>query len=318
MVGQALADQPATAAINGQVSFANFARIHGDFIAYDGLRAVTDLYVDDNVLSADDVTFAGKFDVGGDLSVGGDLRGAGFLTVDGSLRVAGDDLRIGQSWVGGLGAYEAPDGPPCACGDDEIFDVVAEVEAARTDNDNEASGLPSDIASIGLTRIGLSNGRYYFGDITTIGSTMLDIDGHVAVYIDGDLTSVGAEWIHLRDGATLDLYVSGAVRTVGHVSLGDRDDPSAFRLYIGGQDAPTISVGNEQFNGAIYAPRADLRYVGNTNVRGALFARSLIGVGNLTIGYAAPGNPTEDCDPPTIDEDPEEDPEDDDDPPIIL
>jgi len=212
----------------------------------------------------------------------------------------------------------APDGPPCGCDDDQILDVNAEIEAARTDNDNQVAGLPSDIASIGWTRMRLTSGRYYFGDISTIGATVLDIDGTVAIYIDGDLESVGAEWIHIRDGATLDLYVGGRVRTIGHVSLGDASDPSAFRLYIGGADAPTVSVGNKQFNGSIYAPRAMIRYVGNTNIRGSLFARELEGTGNLTIGYAAPLDPEEDCDEPEVDPDPDPDPEDPEDPPIIL
>jgi hypothetical protein len=318
LVGRAVEGDHAIAAINGMVTFVNNTHIRGDLIAYGGLGAAANLAVDADALSAGNVDFAGNFHVGGDLSVGGNLSGAGFLSVDGLLRLGGDDLVLGFVQAGGYGEYVAPAGPPCACDDDEIFDVVAEVEAARTDNDNDVAGLPSDIASIGWTRVRLTSGRYYLADIATIGGTVLDIDGNVAIYVDGDLRTVGAEWIHLRQGATLDLYVAGAVRTIGHVSFGDKSDPSAFRLYIGGADTPTLSVGNEQFNGEIYAPRAMVRYIGNTNIRGSLFARALEGTGNLTICYAAPHDPDDDCDPPEVDPDPDPDPEDPEDPPIVL
>ena len=105
----------------------------------------------------------------------------------------------------------------------------------------------------------------------------------------------------------LDLYVSGSVRTIGHIDLGNKWDPSAFRLYIGGGEKGTLDVGNQLFNGAIYAPHADIEYIGNTQIRGAITARTIHGIGNLEIGYAAPecpGDPDPTPPPPPSTEDP--------------
>jgi hypothetical protein len=119
------------------------------------------------------------------------------------------------------------------------------------------------------------------------------------------------------------------VRTIGHVVLGDKWAPSSFRLYIGGTEECAINVGNQIFNGAIYAPRAPLRYIGNTKIRGAVTAKTLLGIGNLVVGYAAPHQPPDQCEPPEADPDPpgndnppddgdDPPPDDEEDPPVVL
>src|SRR5262249_28659111 len=120
-----------------------------------------------------------------------------------------------------------------------------------------------------------------------------------ALYIDGDLDSIGAERIKLSPGAQLDLYVSGTVRTIGYLNAGDAANPSAFRLYIGSGDRLTLSVGYQKFAGSIYAPKATIAYVGDTIVEGGLFANNLVGVGLLTIAAASPVAPSPGtCNPP--------------------
>src|SRR5262249_41239833 len=119
-----------------------------------------------------------------------------------------------------------------------------------------------------------------------------EIDGAVALYIDGDLDSIGAERIKLSPGAQLDLYVSGTVKTIGYVNAGDAANPSAFRLYIGSGNRLTLSVGFQKFAGSIYAPKATIAYVGDTIVEGGLFANNLVGVGLLTIAAASPVAPS--------------------------
>ena len=129
------------------------------------------------------------------------------------------------------------------------------------------------------------------------GTNRFMMKGHVSLYLDGNLESIGAAWIRLENGGMLDLYVSGSVRQIGHLDLGNKWDPSAFRLYIGGGDKGTINIGNQIYNGAIYAPNAEIEYIGNTQIRGAITAKRLTGIGNLEIGYAAPECPVEDPDP---------------------
>ena len=113
--------------------------------------------------------------------------------------------------------------------------------------------------------------------------------------------------------------MGGAVRNVGHIVLGDKYAPSSFRLYIGGEEKCTLNVGNAIFNGAIYAPQANLHYIGNTMIRGAVFAKKLTGIGNLMVGYAAPQPPPDSCPEPDPDQEPEPEPDPGEpDPPIVL
>lgn len=320
IVGTSRIQDNATLAVNGQTIVMNNTQVRGTFIPYGGLDAKANVQVTKGISSAGTVSALGNVEAGSDLDVGGDLTGVGRLEVGGTLRVGGTDRFVGWQDVNATGPYGTTPDAPCGCND--IIDVVGLIAAAKTNNDNAAASLPTDINNIGWTDVRLTSGSYYFSEIRTIGATRFIIDGAVAMYIDGNLDSIGAEWITLTSGSVLDLYVAGAVRNIGHVALGDKWAPSSFRLYIGGEEECSINVGNQIFNGAIYAPKADLRYIGNTKIRGAVTAKSILGIGNLVVGYAAPDAPPEEC-PPTGDDPPQDpptadDPPDDDDPPIVL
>lgn len=300
IVGSSTGD-PAVLAVNGSSVALNNTDVRGSYVAYGGLEARANVMVDGTLSSAATVDALGNVDVGEDLEVGGDLTGIGRLAVDGALRVGGADRFLGYKEIGSVESYGSTPAPPCGCGDDQILDVAAAVDAARASNDNAAAGLDTDLENIGVSILQLGSGEYYFDEIRTIGATKLIIDGTVSIYLGGNLENIGAEWIRLMPGATLDLFVAGAVRTIGHVDLGDRQAPMSFRLYIGGAEDATINVGNQLYNGSIYAPRADVHYIGNTNVRGAIFAKNIKGTGNLVVGHAAPQEPPSDCDPPDSD-----------------
>lgn len=310
VVGTSVAGDHATLAVLGPSKVINNFQVRGDFVPYGGLTATGNLEVTGSLATAGALDDLGNLNVSGDLDVGGDLSGIGRLAVGGTLRVGGADRFVGFEEVAATGPYTAI--PPPACGCTDVFDVAGAVAAARTANDNAARGLPTSIRAIGATSLVIPTGRYYFSDLEAIGATGLVIDGHVSLYLDGNLEHVGAAWIRLENGAMLDLYVSGSVRTIGHVELGNKWDPSAFRLYVGGAEPATLQVGNQIFNGAIYAPRSELTYVGNTQLRGAVTARAIHGIGNLEIGYAAPQCPEEDPEP-----DPPPPPSSDD-PPVLL
>lgn len=320
VVGRGIAGAEASLAVNGHSTTLNNSDVRGDFIAHGGLEAKANVGVDRDLISANTVDAIGNIEVGRDMDVGGDLTGAGRLAVDGTLRVGGTDSFFGFKQTGSSAPYGTAPAAPCGCGDAEIVDVPSVVETARGQNDNGAAGLPTSITDIGYLVLQFGSGSYFFDNVETIGATKLIIDGRVAIHIAGNLDNIGAQWIRLLPGATLDLYVSGAVRNIGHVELGDKQAPSAFRLYIGGDGEPSLNVGNQLFNGAIYAPRADLKYVGNTNVRGSIFAKTISGKGNLVVGGATPQEPPSGCDDPEV-ETPEEEPppapETDDPPPII-
>ncbi|MEL6181925.1 MAG: hypothetical protein AAFS10_23390, partial [Myxococcota bacterium] len=172
-------------------------------------------------------------------------------------------------------------GTPCSCGSNQIIDVAAEVAARRTSNDNLS--LPNTIGTVDMT---LTSGEYFIQDPgTLVGSAQLTIQGRVALFVEGDLESVGNLNIQLAENAELEMWVSGLISSVGNlnVSVANADRPRAFKLYMGGSGAALVNVGNANLVGAIYAPEVDIEYVGNLTVHGALFARNLKGTGNLVL-----------------------------------
>ena len=290
---------PAAVGINGAARFVNGAIIDGDLIAHQRIDGVVDLDVSGDVATAGDAGFVGDFSAGGDMEVGGDLHAVGEFAVGGTLRVGGETSLLGAAQVGATEPLASAPGAPCDCDAASFFDVAAAVAGAASANDNDAAGLPLELSQVGASELVLGSGSYYFTGVDSVGSLKIVADGTVAIYIDGDLQTVGADSFELTDGSTLDLYVAGTVATVGNVAFGSERDPSAFRLYIGGPGSANMAVGDQDFYGAIYAPEAALAYVGDTSITGAVFTRSLDGVGALRIGYAAP-EPGE-CEPPEDD-----------------
>ena len=314
VVGSSSSGDPARVGVNGTVNFVNDAEIHGDLVAFAGYSAVGNTTIDGNLITAGNADLVQSIAIGGDLEVGGDLSAVGDLAVAGTLRVAGERSVVGTENIGSEEAYGSTPDQPCGCDPASFFDVKGAVVAAAAANDNAAIGIGTSLSAVGVNRLDLGSGSYYFDEFDAVGDTQVLVDGAVAIYIEGDLASVGEQSFHITDGSTLDLYVSGNIATVGNTILGDASDPAAFRLYVGGKDTVALGVGNNRFNGAIYAPEAALAYVGDTQVRGALFAKRLDAVGTLTTGYAAPRDNDGDCPDPGEDDGPDGEP----DGPIIV
>jgi hypothetical protein len=294
IVGKSVEQDHATLAVMGATKAINNFQVRGDFRPHGGLTATGNLQVTGSLSTPATVDDIGNIEVDGDLAIGGDLKGIGRLAVGGALSVAGKDTFLGYEEVASTAPYAAVDAPACGCSGPNAIDVAAKVAAAKGANDNAANGVPTSFTNIGAARLELPTGSYYMTDLAAIGATFVSVTGHVSLYLDGNLEQIGAAWIRLENGGMLDLYVSGSVRSIGHLDLGNKWDPSAFRLYIGGGDKATINVGNQIYNGAIYAPNAVVEYVGNTQIRGAITAKRLTGIGNLELGYAKPECPAED------------------------
>lgn len=282
--------------VNGFTQLAGDIRIDGSAIFYGGIVAPLNLEVGGSMATAASADIVGRASVAGDLDVGEDLLGIGYLDLAGRLRVDGRRLILGYSPNAGIGEYVAPE-VPCGCGEAEILDVPALVDEAREDNDNDVVGLPTQFAQIGFSEVTLPEGRYYVGDVRSLGALRVRIEGHVELYLDGSLDLVGYSNFELAEDAVLDLYVSGNVSSVGRVKFGNEAAPGNFRLYVGGEDPIGVSAGDQDFYGAIYAPRATLHYVGATRVVGALFVETLRGAGLLEVESSIIGVPSDDdCD----------------------
>ncbi len=306
---QMVADHPASLGVNGTTDLVASTTVEGSWTAYRGIDAIASADVRDDLITVRSFDFVGEQIIGGDLIVGGNLSGVGTIVVGGTVRVAGETMVIGEKTAGGVGAYQAPGGPPCPCDGQSFFDVATAVSDARTHNDNEQIGQsPEGIAHIGSTEILLPSGRFYLDSLQAIGDVQVRATGHTALFIGGSLDVVGQQRFSIAEGASLDLYVAGSVGTVGNVAMGNPDDPTSFRLFVGGGGAGIVSVGDQHFYGYLYAPTAAIDYVGNTVVDGGLFARTLDGVGDLTVRYRGPADTDEETCAPVQEEPPQEEP----------
>ncbi len=279
----------ASAAVNGVSRMVNHLFVRDNFVAYSGLVDIGATEVDGNLLCSKDVDVAGNLVVGGDLAAGGNLTGIGHIQVDGTLRVAGSNQMLGWQNAPARGSFTPLGAPPCACAPGQLFDVAGAVTAAGASSATvKLSSGPT--GTIGVATLTLGSGAYYSADAATIGYQKLHVTGAASLFVDGTLSEIGADRIVIDNGASLDLYVSGGVGTVGYAGLGDATSAASFRLYVGGTAPITVSVGAQWFAGSIYAPLANIAYVGDTHISGGLFTNQLVGTGELVIGGALPGS----------------------------
>jgi hypothetical protein len=290
--------QAANVGVNGGFSAAAGTSIGGSMRANGAIETTGDMSVDGHLFSRGSISTVGSLRVGGDLAAGGDLDAVGTLDVGGALRVAGSASHVGPGGAGSRGAFSDPGTSPCGC--EAPYDVRGAVAIARTANDNAAHDLsPAGIPTVGETEITLPSGRYYLAGLESVGARRVVVTGAVQLYIDGDLSHVGDDRFTLAPGATLDLFVAGALESVGSIELGDPDRPEAFRLYVGGEGRIAIT-GSARFAGLVYAPNADLEMAGDAVVEGGLFARNVSYAGTLTIRYAPVTTQGDACEEPSV------------------
>jgi hypothetical protein len=285
--------------VNGRTDLVGFSESSGDWISWQGFGAVG-VSVGESLITSGNVSSTGDIRVGKDATIGGDLMCIGVMSVGGALAVGGDERILGLADVATRTPYAAPAGPPCDCDPATFFDVEAAVAAAA-----QATGGSSSWDHIGAKELHLTGGNYYVTSADVIGLTRIVVDAPSSVFVDGSLRQIGAEQWHIAPGATLDLFVSGSVLSVGQLLAGSPSDPAAFRLYVGGSGETTVgAVGDTHFYGSIYAPRTTVAYVGHAQVVGSIFAKTIRGVGALTVEYRDPTAQPTSCDPPADPDDP--------------
>ncbi len=294
--------------INGQMDVIGYARVGGDLDVGGRVGGIGTIITQGDFQSGGELGGIGSYAVSGDARVNGNVGGLGYVKILGDLYTNGAVQTIGYvdyTALGGSFPYEAGY-TPCGCSPQEIIDVAAEVRAAGTRNDNGL--LPN--GGIGAREVVLREGDYYFQTADAlIGAARIDVEGRVRLYVDGDIDSLGHLELNLAPYAELELWVAGSVRTIGNIRFAREEDARAraFKLYVGGPEAAVLQVGNARFYGAIYAPTADIGFVGNLQIFGSVVANNIRGAGNLDIFYDTDITVADDC----IDDhpDPADDPE---------
>jgi len=274
--------------VNGVTHVTGETRFASGLSTWGGVTGAGDLEVGGDLVTPESVSVAGSTRIGGDLVVGGDVETVGELSVGGLARVSGNLHHVGSDPALRFAGYRAPAGPPCGCDPSTFIDVAALVAGAKAANDNARLGA---VEHVGDLRLVLDGGRYYLSGLQSVGRLDLIVTKPSALFVDGDFETVGSDSLSVEEGASLDLYVNGRLENVGSWRVSDTTLAGVVRLYVGGADAMVQSVGAHDFVGALYAPQAPVELVGDTSFRGALFVKSLSGVGELTVDYAAAAMP---------------------------
>lgn len=276
-------------AVNGTSDVVSQVDVIGTWLAYGGLTSTGDIAAD-KLVTAGDVDLVGTTAIRGDTVIGGDLSSVGRLSIGGRLALGGSADLFDDSLIAQRVPYRGAGAPPCGCDERRVFDVARAVRAARQNTGGEVAW-----SAVGTSTIRLTTGSYYVTAAEVVGDQRIAIEGKVAIFVDGSLSNVGTQQWQIAPGATLDLFVSGDVETVGDLAVTAADD--AFRLYVGGDgDTGIESVGSFGFRGSIYAPRATVSLVGDADIVGAVFARSIESTGTLTLAYGTPHDPPSSCD----------------------
>lgn len=154
------------------------------------------------------------------------------------------------------------------------------------------------------TDVAAADGKYYY-TATSISLTnkALDITGsnkNVVITVSGDVsTGGGSGTIQVNNGASLALYVNGNISLSGQgavngtpsnpssgPTLTEAQAPAKLQIYGTNPTSQTVSIsGNGAISAVVYAPTADVSFVGNALVLGSVVANNITCTGNANFHY---------------------------------
>lgn len=275
---------------------------------FGGLISAGDTEVGGSLRLYGGATFGGYVDVYGDYEANGNVDIAGYLKVARDAKLRQGLLLLGHANIG-RDVYTRPgtwDPPlwsfiggerivqefaldkPCACEPEDLLDVDAIVRDGKQRNDNQNPAVDLDPAALTrldfARRLELPCGRFYVDEISGVGDLHLVINGRTALFVGGDVSTIGHFDIELGPQGELDLFIAGDLMQVGYGQFGDVNRPSGVRVYVGG-DGDLFFRGYQPVGANIYAPRSHLHSDGFIDAKGSLFVRSLYDNGYLKVNY---------------------------------
>jgi hypothetical protein len=175
-----------------------------------------------------------------DLHLAGNLHASSPFVVDENAYITG--TASGVTIDGGT-FHPASIPPPCDCAPSQLVPVSAIVAAhAPPNNDDALIGLDPNVlaAGGGPLRIDLPCGSYYLSGIMTSNPLTVFAHGHTAIYIAGDVVAASPLAFQLDPTATLDIFISGTIKTSQLLTIGSPNYPALCRLYVGGTSEPLV------------------------------------------------------------------------------
>ena len=209
--------------------------------------------------------------------------------------------------------------PPCGTSADLVpVRAIVTHFANPSNNDNALIGLDPDALrnASGSKRLDLPCGYYHLNAISGSASITIVAHGRTALFISGAIDTSNEFYVDLAPGATLDVFVGGAMVSSQAISVGNPAYPRLSRFYIGspgcqGTGACTaatdccsglcsggscvnaggltqslrLSGGTSYLNGVFYAGEGDIRISNPLEMYGAVFANYFQAQGATTIHY---------------------------------
>ncbi|HET9955826.1 MAG TPA: hypothetical protein VFQ61_15050, partial [Polyangiaceae bacterium] len=289
----------AAVGVNGTYTSGDYARVQGSFtIAGTSLLTLVGLDV------AGDLKLAATGVSLGPIQVGRDAWFARSVSVLDETRIA-RDLHLARNAtvtglrderVGGRTVRDVTEiAPPCRCGSEATFDLAANIETAREQNDNDRIGLSvqklNQAASVAgaageggsANTFELPCGTYFLSDMPISQPLQLRVTGRVALFVAGDVALRNDFTLDLGAEAELDWFIAGRLDLRGATRVGDPERAARLRIYVG--SSSEITFPSAHVAGNLYAPRADVTVTGVGDVYGSIFARNLTSADALTVHY---------------------------------
>jgi hypothetical protein len=181
-----------------------------------------------------------------------------------------------------------PSWNPCDhCDAASRLNIANIVAPFATSNDDAYNSIPPDFLkqTTSARSLTLTCGAYYFSEITPQAQLSITVNARVAIFVAGDFTKSAGLTINFGPKGELDLFVAGKIQFTTPTTIGDVNQPSRLRVYIGGS---TFSIGQQtHLYGFFYAPGSDFVFQQQSEVRGGLVAGSIT-IGNQSSVYFDP------------------------------
>jgi hypothetical protein len=218
------------------------------------------------------------------------IQTMGDVTVTGTLHVpAGEPTDVSGTFNHGPidGTSFPPLLPACDCASSDFVDIAGVVATYAAHNDDAALGISSTVLENvqSDTSMNLPCGRIFLTRIGANAPVHLTAQGHVALFVGGDLSTTSDFEIDAPAGSDIDLFVGGSVTVTGLFQVGSPSNPARARTYVGGS---TVNLQNAAtLAGNLYAPDATITLGGTapTTLYGSIFAKGLSSGSDLTIHY---------------------------------
>lgn len=192
-------------------------------------------------------------------------------TGPGAITIAGQATVHGSAAIGAKGYTE--EGIHLS---GRAAEITGERKVAVVPKDVTAVVLPRHCSSLALTpSMTIPGGAYRLSGLKSTGATNILIDGDVTLIVDGDLFATGKTRIRVPSGSSLVLYVDGDMLLSGGEIVNEMKIPEKVRIY-GASTCREVSLsGGSAFHAAVYAPQADIRISGGTELFGAAAGKTV-------------------------------------------